>query len=180
MSARSSPLESIGMEIENIQSAVAGTRRIDDFLQQPERALPDLPRRRRRPQTARLPPSRWTVWTLRYRPGEPILKQFSWCVAPGENVTLAGAPAPARAPCSASSSASTAPQAGSVRVFGSDAARIRDADKRSPVRLCGAVLAPGPAASPTRSRWATRRCPLPRSRPQQSWWVWGRPSPGCR
>ena len=31
-----SPLESLGMEIQTIQSAVAGVRRINDFLAQPE------------------------------------------------------------------------------------------------------------------------------------------------
>jgi ABC-type multidrug transport system fused ATPase/permease subunit len=36
-----SPLESLGMEIQNIQSAVAGVHRIDEFLQEPERSLPE-------------------------------------------------------------------------------------------------------------------------------------------
>jgi len=37
-----SPLESIGMEIQNIQSAVAGVHRIDEFLDEEERPLPAL------------------------------------------------------------------------------------------------------------------------------------------
>lgn len=130
-----SPLESIGMEIENIQSAVAGTRRIDDFLQQPERALPDLPAP---------PPSADGASAaialdgvdFSYRPGEPILKQFSLRVAPGENVTLAGRTGAGKSTVFRLILGLYAPQAGSVRVFGSDAARIRDADKR---RLFGYV-----------------------------------------
>ena len=33
------PIESLGMEIQTIQSAMAGVRRIDAFLAQPERAM---------------------------------------------------------------------------------------------------------------------------------------------
>ena len=35
------PLENIGMEIENIQSAVAGIQRIEAFFRQPQRNLPE-------------------------------------------------------------------------------------------------------------------------------------------
>ena len=35
-----SPIESLGMEIQTIQSAMAGVKRIDAFLNQPERAIP--------------------------------------------------------------------------------------------------------------------------------------------
>ena len=35
-----SPIESLGMEIQTIQSAMAGVKRIDAFLSQPERTLP--------------------------------------------------------------------------------------------------------------------------------------------
>ena len=34
-----SPIESLGMEIQTIQSAMAGVKRIDAFLSQPERAI---------------------------------------------------------------------------------------------------------------------------------------------
>lgn len=34
------PIESLGMEIQTIQSAMAGVRRIDAFLDQPERTIP--------------------------------------------------------------------------------------------------------------------------------------------
>lgn len=35
------PLESIGMEIQNIQSAVAGVKRINEFLSERERTVPE-------------------------------------------------------------------------------------------------------------------------------------------
>lgn len=34
------PIESLGMEIQTIQAAMAGVRRIDEFLAQPEREIP--------------------------------------------------------------------------------------------------------------------------------------------
>jgi hypothetical protein len=43
------PLESIGMEIQNIQSAVAGVKRINEFLSERERTVPEGP------QTGRFP-----------------------------------------------------------------------------------------------------------------------------
>ena len=38
------PLESIGMEIQNIQSAIAGVKRINELLRETEREMPDVPR----------------------------------------------------------------------------------------------------------------------------------------
>ena len=35
------PIESLGMEIQTIQSAMAGVKRIDAFLSQPERVIPE-------------------------------------------------------------------------------------------------------------------------------------------
>lgn len=41
-----SPLESLGMEIENIQSAMAGVHRIREFMEEEEMALPKRRKRR--------------------------------------------------------------------------------------------------------------------------------------
>lgn len=38
-----SPLESIGMEIQNIQGALAGIKRVNEFLEEPERVVPQAP-----------------------------------------------------------------------------------------------------------------------------------------
>jgi ABC-type multidrug transport system fused ATPase/permease subunit len=51
------PIESIGMEIQNIQSAVAGVKRIDEFLAEPERDMPGAPK----PGAAAAPPSASTA-----------------------------------------------------------------------------------------------------------------------
>lgn len=49
------PIESLGMEIQTIQSAMAGVRRIDAFLDQPERTIP--------PARRGLPGAMWNLLT---------------------------------------------------------------------------------------------------------------------
>lgn len=48
-----SPIESLGMEIQTIQSAMAGVKRIDAFLAQPERTIPAAPQTADAPRTNR-------------------------------------------------------------------------------------------------------------------------------
>lgn len=77
------PIESLGMEIQTIQSAMAGVRRIDAFLDQPERTI--LPARR---EAAR-GDVEFAHVTFGY--GERhVLKDFSMTVKLGEQVTLVG------------------------------------------------------------------------------------------
>lgn len=65
-----SPIESLGMEIQTIQSAMAGVKRIDAFLNQPERDI-----LQERKNTAR---------------GDVVLSDFSMTVKEGEQVMLVG------------------------------------------------------------------------------------------
>ena len=78
-----SPLESLGMEIQTIQSAMAGVRRIDAFLDQPERTIPPARREAARGDVE------FAHVTFGY--GERhVLKDFSMTVKQGEQVTLVG------------------------------------------------------------------------------------------
>ena len=78
-----SPLESLGMEIQTIQSAMAGVRRIDAFLAQPERTIPPARREAARGDVE------FAHVTFGY--GERhVLKDFSMTVKQGEQVTLVG------------------------------------------------------------------------------------------
>lgn len=78
-----SPIESLGMEIQTIQSAMAGVKRIDAFLAQSERTV--------------VPEHRDSVHgdvvfsgvTFGYD-DKPVLKDFSMTVKEGEQVTLTG------------------------------------------------------------------------------------------
>ena len=78
-----SPIESLGMEIQTIQSAMAGVRRIDAFLNQPERAIPQ-----ERKNTAR---GDVVLSHVTFGYGEKlVLSDFSMTAKEGEQVTLVG------------------------------------------------------------------------------------------
>ena len=77
------PIESLGMEIQTIQSAMAGVNRIDAFLDQPERTIPPARREAARGDVE------FAHVTFGY--GERhVLKDFSMTVKQGEQVTLVG------------------------------------------------------------------------------------------
>ena len=85
------PIESLGMEIQTIQSAMAGVRRIDAFLAQPERAVPkrnETPERAmENGETAAYGDVVLSHVTFGY--GEaPVLRDFSMTVKQGEQITL--------------------------------------------------------------------------------------------
>ena len=77
------PIESLGMEIQTIQSAMAGMKRIDAFLSQPERAIP--------PKQKTPPRGNVVLSHVTFGYGEkPVLFDFSMTVKEGEQVTLVG------------------------------------------------------------------------------------------
>ena len=77
------PIESLGMEIQTIQSAMAGMKRIDAFLSQPERAIP--------PKQKTPPRGNVVLSHVTFGYGEkPVLSDFSMTVKEGEQVTLIG------------------------------------------------------------------------------------------
>ena len=87
------PIESLGMEIQTIQSAMAGVKRIDAFLAQPERTIPAERR------TAARGDVELAHVTFGY--GEkPVLSDFSMTVKQGGQVTLVGRTGAGRARCS--------------------------------------------------------------------------------
>ena len=78
-----SPIESLGMEIQTIQSAMAGVKRIDAFLSQAERTLPE------ERATAARGDIVLSHVTFGYK-SRPVLRDFSMTVKEGEQVTLIG------------------------------------------------------------------------------------------
>lgn len=78
-----SPIESLGMEIQTIQSAMAGVKRIDAFLNQPERTIPQERKNAARGDVV--------LSHVTFGYGEkPVLSDFSMTVKEGEQVTLVG------------------------------------------------------------------------------------------
>ena len=76
------PLESIGMEIQSIQDAMAGMSRIQDFLNKAD-SKPDIYQGEGDYFT-------FDHVTFGYLPDQPILKDYSFKVAKGEHVTFVG------------------------------------------------------------------------------------------
>ena len=122
------PLESIGMEIQNIQSAVAGVRRINEFLREPEREkgakAPDR-------VPSGVPAVQLSGVSFSYGKGErEILRDFDLTVQEGEPVLLAGRTGTGKSTLVKLILGLYEPEAGQVRVFGTPPAGIPEAEKR--------------------------------------------------
>ena len=119
-----SPIESLGMEIQTIQSAMAGVRRIDAFLAQPERALP-------RPRAAAVRGDIvFSHVTFGYG-DRPVLRDFSLTVRAGEQVTLVGRTGAGKSTAFKLLLGLYAPWAGTVTVGGVDVSAITDGERRA-------------------------------------------------
>lgn len=82
------PLESIGMEIQNIQSAVAGVKRIDEFLAEPEREMPEDSNTEKTSDAA--PVVCFDHVRFGYDDDSDVLQNLSFTVSRGEAVTFVG------------------------------------------------------------------------------------------
>ena len=145
------PVESLGMEIQTIQSAVAGIRRINEFLsieELPERE--ELPKREELPEVEELSkkeqiPEGNRFPEQRKENGEAfvefrnvtfgyderkILKQLSFQVKQGERVTLMGRTGAGKSTILKLLLGLYEPQEGEVRIQGIAASNIPDGDKR--------------------------------------------------
>ena len=147
------PIESLGMEIQTIQSALAGVKRIDAFLSQPERDIPKSSSVNTSGDVA------LTHVTFGY--GEkPVLQDFSMTVKEGEQVTLVGRTGAGKSTVFRLLLGLYAPQAGSVTIGGISASEIPDKVRRKTVscveqhfsRVPGTVLDQITLADPSISR----------------------------
>lgn len=123
------PVESLGMEIQTIQSAVAGVRRINEFLSQSEPAP-------RKPVSlpARLPAGQPQVELRNVTFGyddHTVLQSICLQVQAGEQVTLAGRTGAGKSTVFKLLLGLYAPQSGSVLIEGVPAADIADQDRRA-------------------------------------------------
>ena len=118
------PIESLGMEIQTIQLAMAGVRRIDAFLAQPER---DIPQKREQAAHGDIVFSHVT-----FGYGEkPVLHDFSMKVKEGEQVTLVGRTGAGKSTIFRLLLGLYRPEAGTITIGGVDVARITDEERRS-------------------------------------------------
>ena len=118
------PIESLGMEIQTIQSAMAGVRRIDAFLDQPERTIPPARRKAARGDVE------FAHVTFGY--GERhILKDFSMTVKQGEQVTLVGRTGAGKSTVFKLLLGLYQPEAGTVTIGGVNVGDITDRERRT-------------------------------------------------
>ena len=118
------PIESLGMEIQTIQSAMAGVRRIDAFLAQPERDIP--PQR----ETAARGDVVLSHVTFGYG-GKPVLRDLSMTVRQGEQVTLVGRTGAGKSTVFKLLLGLYRPESGRITIGGVDAAAITDRERRA-------------------------------------------------
>ena len=118
------PIESLGMEIQTIQSAMAGVRRIDAFLDQPERTIPPARREAARGDVE------FAHVTFGY--GERhVLKDFSMTVKQGEQVTLVGRTGAGKSTVFKLLLGLYRPEAGTVTIGGVKVGDITDRERRT-------------------------------------------------
>ena len=118
------PIESLGMEIQTIQSAMAGVRRIDAFLGQPERTIPPARREVARGDVE------FAHVTFGY--GERhVLKDFSMTVKQGEQVTLVGRTGAGKSTVFKLLLGLYQPEAGTVTIGGVKVGDITDRERRT-------------------------------------------------
>ena len=117
------PIESLGMEIQTIQSAMAGVKRIDAFLGQPERILPGAREKETRGDVA--------LSHVTFGYGEkPVLRDFSMSVRQGEQLTLIGRTGAGKSTVFKLLLGLYRPEAGTVTIGGVDVSAISDRERR--------------------------------------------------
>ena len=118
------PIESLGMEIQTIQSAMAGVRRIDAFLDQPERTIPPARREAARGDVE------FAHVTFGYGKRH-VLKDFSMTVKQGEQVTLVGRTGAGKSTVFKLLLGLYQPEAGTVTIGGVKGGDITDRERRT-------------------------------------------------
>ncbi len=119
------PLESIGMEIQNIQTAAAGIKRIDEFLKEKERVMPNGD------VLVNLDNNGIIFDNVTFGYDDiKILKNYSCNINSGENVTFTGRTGSGKSTVFKLILGLYNPNTGSVQVCGVDAGNIPDEYKR--------------------------------------------------
>ena len=118
------PIESLGMEIQTIQSAMAGVKRIDAFLSQTERAIPPEREKAARGDVV------LSHVTFGYKE-KPVIQDFSMTVKEGEQVTLVGRTGAGKSTLFRLLLGLYPPEAGTVTIGGVEVSKITDRERRA-------------------------------------------------
>ena len=119
------PIESLGMEIQTIQSAMAGVKRINAFLAQPERAAQAA-------ESAAVPRGDVAVDRVTFGyGGRTVLSDLSFTVKAGEQATLVGRTGAGKSTVFKLLLGLYRPEKGTVTIGGVDVSQITDRQRRS-------------------------------------------------
>lgn len=118
------PIESLGMEIQTIQSAMAGVKRIDAFLAEEERTIP-LERKNKARGDVVL--SHVTFGYI----DKPVLSDFSMEVKKGEQITLVGRTGAGKSTIFKLLLGLYKPESGKITIGGVDVSDITDSERRA-------------------------------------------------
>lgn len=121
-----SPLESLGMEIQTIQSAVAGVRRINDFLAQPEQetVAPET-------ENPAAPMVELRDVDFGYEAGQNVLRHLNMEIREGELATLSGRTGAGKSTVFKLVLGLYAPRRGTVRIQGVDPRSLTGPQRRA-------------------------------------------------
>ena len=118
------PIESLGMEIQTIQTAMAGVKRIDAFLAQPERVIPEECRRES-------PRGDVVLSHVTFGYDEhAVLSDLSFTVKSGEQVTLVGRTGAGKSTVFRLLLGLYKPEKGALTIGGVDVSDITDGERR--------------------------------------------------
>ena len=131
-----SPIESLGMEIQTIQSAMAGVKRIDAFLAQPERTIPAADASHASEADSRIstdsPRGDIAFSHVTFGYGDhPVLADLSFTVKAGEQVTLVGRTGAGKSTVFRLLLGLYQPEKGSITIGNTDVSQISDRARRS-------------------------------------------------
>lgn len=124
------PLESIGMEIQNIQSAVAGVNRINELLLEEEQEETDESITFETLMQGKEEGIRFENVTFSYEKEQKVIENLSFFIASGEMVTLAGRTGVGKSTLFKLFLGLYTPQQGKIMIFGKEAGKIPHKEKR--------------------------------------------------
>lgn len=118
------PIESLGMEIQTIQSAMAGVKRIDAFLAEEERTIPEERENEARGDVV------LSHVTFGYS-DKLVLSDFSMEVKEGEQITLVGRTGAGKSTIFKLLLGLYKPESGKITIGGVDVSDITDSERRA-------------------------------------------------
>lgn len=119
-----SPIENLGMEIQTIQSAMAGVKRINAFLSLEERELPKNEEKEVEGDIV------FSHITFRYDE-KPVLHDFSMTIKEGEQVTLVGRTGAGKSTIFRLLLGLYQPEEGTITIGNQDVFMVQDKDRRA-------------------------------------------------